>query len=626
MIRYIAVALLFGASAFGTTTFVSQSGGSVSCGADGTQSTTAIGSVTWTAGNAYKLCGAITSGFTIGANTVTVFWETGARVSLTFGQIINLNGKNNLVFDGGTACGHNTTCSANEATAPLGYASDITGIIEATANGSGLAHQDVQTQAFWNAAGSHDIEIKNLIIRNLYQHTLLSDVTSSADTGNFIFQCPFTTGCASGTISIHDSDIHDVGNAISFQRGSGTTVNIFNNEFWHDNWAMENSGNGTRTVNFHDNHVHDTKSWDTTSDAFHHNSLHNFMNVSSDSLGLYVYNNLYDGDWGACCTTALGSFTETVHPANFFEFNNVAIQSCNTNTAPVFDYGGITSAHGAALYNNTFLGCAPTAYTNVRAYDVSGTSVVSENNADQNFGQYVVVNAGATLATFDFNVYGPIGAFGGNSPWQCTGSGVSNFTAWKLTSCSPDANGQKVASLGVDANGVPQTGSALTAAGKNLTSLCGIIPALCFDKNGTARPSTGSWTAGAIQVGSFPAVTVLPISLSFGTVAVGSNSSPQSVTLKNVGTANLHLTSETITIGTDFTIPSRSINDCSLFPTLSAGSSCTITVQFSPTASGTRNDTLKFVDDASDSPQIVPLIGIGGSAPASPVGLSAVVQ
>ena len=68
MIQKILILLLLCTPAFGATVFVSQSGGSVSCGADGTQSTTAQASVTWTAGNTYKICGTITSEMTIGAS------------------------------------------------------------------------------------------------------------------------------------------------------------------------------------------------------------------------------------------------------------------------------------------------------------------------------------------------------------------------------------------------------------------------------------------------------------------------------------------------------------------------------------------------------------------------------
>lgn len=499
-------------------TYVSQSGGSLTC-AGGTRSTVAVGSVSWAAGTTYVLCGVITSAFTIGASgtsgtKITVMWDTGARVSVAFGQIISLNGNSWIVFDGGTPCGPTTSCYVTESANPTGYPAGITGIIEATANGSGLAHQDNQTQAFYNGAGSHDIEVKNLIIRNLYQHTSLSDVTNGADTGNFGLQCPFTTGCASGNISIHDSDIHDVGLVLSVQRGSGTTISFYNNEVWRTNWLGENSGNGTRTLLIHDNHIHDTVNWDTTSDAFHHNGLHNYMNVSSDSLGLQFYNNLSDGDWGHCCTTATGIFTETAHPANFVVYNNVVVQHCG-DTAPEFDYGGITSAQGGSYYNNTMIGCASTG-GNVAPIRLSGTNILYKNNAIQNYGQYVVLNTGSTFSSGDYNSYGSIG-LSGNSPWQCGTTPYNTFSTWQ-SGCSADSHGQKVSDIMVNSTtGMILSGSPLIGAAVNLTSL-GIGP-LNSDKAGVARPSTGPWDTGAFQFGSAPA-SFSGIGL-FGPVTVG---------------------------------------------------------------------------------------------------------
>ena len=59
---------------------------------------------------------------------------------------------------------------------------------------------------------------------------------------------------------------------------------------------------GTRTLNFYNNHIHDAANWDTSNDAFHHNGLHSYMNVNSDSLGINLYNNLSDGNWGTATT------------------------------------------------------------------------------------------------------------------------------------------------------------------------------------------------------------------------------------------------------------------------------------------------------------------------------------
>src|SRR5580692_5042459 len=61
-------------------TYVSQSGGSVSCPPNGTQSTIAIGSVTWASGT-YQICGTLTTAPHITANNVTITFSTGAAIN-----------------------------------------------------------------------------------------------------------------------------------------------------------------------------------------------------------------------------------------------------------------------------------------------------------------------------------------------------------------------------------------------------------------------------------------------------------------------------------------------------------------------------------------------------------------
>jgi len=459
------------------------------------------------AGNTIHLCSFV-GGFSIlgsgsSGNPLIFKWESGSAVSAAFGPLINVNSQGYLLFDGGTPCGQGTTCYANEAANPTGYPSGITGIVEATANGSGLAHQSVTTQAFEGCSGCHDIEIRNLIIRNLYQHTSTSDNTSSADSGNFAFQCSSAATACTGVISIHDNDIHDNGNALSMEKFSSATINIYNNEFWHNNWALENSGNGTRTLFFYGNHCHDASNWDTGADTYHHNCIHNYMNTSSDSLGLYIYNNRSDGNWGTCCTTSNFLFIEVAPPANLYVFNNVAIQQCVNSNPPITTRTQNAGAGFALLANNTFLGCATTS-SNVEAIDLYGTGITAENNATENYGQYVVTGT-ASFTTLDYNFYGAIGT-SGNSPWVCNGTNDATFANWK-SSCGGDSHGNKLTSLGVNSStGVPTGGSGLIGVGVNLTSLCtGNLVPLCSDLNGNARPSSGAWTAGALNQSIPPA-------------------------------------------------------------------------------------------------------------------------
>lgn len=502
-----------------TTTYISQSGGLFSggsaCNGQTAVSVATFNASTPSAGNIYYLCGTITSPLTIGGsgsagNVIQFLWDAGARISVAFGNSINVGSQGYLLFDGGIPCGPNTACYANESASPTGYPASITGIIEATANGSGLANQNVATQAFNGCSACHDIEIRNLIIRNLYQHTSTSDATANADGGNWVFQCGSGQSACTGTFLIHDNDIHDTGNALSMQHFSSATIKVYNNEFWRNNWAYENSGNGTRTTFFYNNHCHDATNWDTTGDTYHHNCIHSYMNTSSDSTDFYIYNNQSDGDWGTCCTTSNFLFIETAPPANLYVFNNLVIQKCSNSEYGVSTRTQSAGAGFSLFANNTLLGCASTA-SNVEAIDLYGTGLVYENNAIENYGQYVVTGSTASFTTLDYNSYGGIG-LSGNSPWQFGATGDNTFAAWQ-TSSSGDTHGQKLTSLNVNSSsGVPNSGSGLIGAGTNLTSLCsGNLTPLCSDKNGIARPSSGAWTVGAVSAASSFVTTVSSI-------------------------------------------------------------------------------------------------------------------
>lgn len=106
-----------------------------------------------------------------------------------------------------------------------------------------------------------------------------------------------------------------------------------------------------------------------------------------------------------------------------------------------------------------------------------------------------------------------------------------------------------------------------------------------------------------------PAVTFTPTSLTFGAQAVGTTSAAQSVTVANTGTAPLFINSAA-TRGAnplDFT----QVDDGCSGVTLAAGTSCSVAINFSPTATGTRSATLIVTDNAAGSPQTVPITGTG---------------
>jgi hypothetical protein len=103
---------------------------------------------------------------------------------------------------------------------------------------------------------------------------------------------------------------------------------------------------------------------------------------------------------------------------------------------------------------------------------------------------------------------------------------------------------------------------------------------------------------------SSPLVTVAPNGLFFGNYAVGVTSSTQTVTVTNNQSVALNITG--IAASGDFS----QTNTCG--SGIAAQGSCTVTVSFTPTATGIRSGQVTINDDAAGSPQVINMTGTGG--------------
>jgi hypothetical protein len=110
--------------------------------------------------------------------------------------------------------------------------------------------------------------------------------------------------------------------------------------------------------------------------------------------------------------------------------------------------------------------------------------------------------------------------------------------------------------------------------------------------------------------GASPAVSLSPSSLSFGNELAGAASSSQAITLSNTGNAALSITGLTLT-GAN---PSDFAQSNTCGASVAAGASCTISVTFTPAASGSFTAAVSVADNASGSPQTVALSGTGTTA------------
>jgi len=106
-----------------------------------------------------------------------------------------------------------------------------------------------------------------------------------------------------------------------------------------------------------------------------------------------------------------------------------------------------------------------------------------------------------------------------------------------------------------------------------------------------------------------PAVTFTPTSLTYADQAIGTTSAAQSITIANTGTGSLFINSAA-TRGADPLDFTQVDDQCSGL-TLPAGGRCSVSITFSPTATGTRSATFILTDNAAGSPQTVPITGTG---------------
>lgn len=121
--------------------------------------------------------------------------------------------------------------------------------------------------------------------------------------------------------------------------------------------------------------------------------------------------------------------------------------------------------------------------------------------------------------------------------------------------------------------------------------------------NTTKSPAVVSLSGTGIG----PAASISPLNVDFGNQLQGTTSSAQTVTVTNVGELPLSFTS--IFTKGDF----AQTNTCT--GGIATGASCTVSVTFTPTATGKSVGSLTFTDNAADSPQAVVLTGTGSINP-----------
>ncbi len=201
------------------------------------------------------------------------------------------------------------------------------------------------------------------------------------------------------------------------------------------------------------------------------------------------------------------------------------------------------------------------------------------------------------------------------------GVGVAS-AAQTITLSDPGTDTLEIASIaftGTNATDFHQTNT----CGASIVAGASCVISITFDPTAVgSRSATLSITdnagntAGTIQTAALTGtatgvakIAFSPASLTFGSTDVGASSAVGTITVSNPGTATLPITGISIAPTGNFT----ETNTCGT--TLAVGSTCAISVTFSPKSSGTLTATVSVADGATGSPQTVALTGTAVGVP-----------
>ena len=272
------------------------------------------------------------------------------------------------------------------------------------------------------------------------------------------------------------------------------------------------------------------------------------------------------------------------------------------------EYGGATAVLALDTQNppNVYV----TGYTNSTNYPVIAGSLQT-SNAGQNDAFVSKLSPSPNVGLAPTLNFGNVadGTTSAPQTMTLTNTGNTNLTVGNVNITGP--NSPDFAQTNTCTTVSPQATCAI-----NVTftpSIAGTETAnVSVTDNAPGSPQLGSLTG--VGLGNGPAVLFSPTSLAFGSQLIGTSSSPQSITLSNIGNAALAITS--ITTGAYYS----QTNNCG--SSVAVGTSCTIMVTFKPTKINTVNGAVTVTDNAPGSPQTVPLTGIGTFVTLVPTSLS----
>lgn len=433
-------------------------------------------------GTTVHLCGTISTPLTaqgsgVSGSPITILFEPNAKISMgTCNTVcLNLNKRSYIVVDGGT-----------------------NGIIEDTANGTGLANKndDRGIQAYTVS----NIEIKRLTIQNIYKFVCCG--SDGAGRGIDVWGATQT--------SIHNNFVHDALKGIVFSLGNNVAPssnnaiysNRISNTSWNIAYVSASEGIGAVADNgavIHDNDLRVQSLFCTGVSNFYHNeALHVFTQTGSDNTiaNLFVYNNYVHGEvcpaGGSTNYTAVLKFSADPAPAQITAtiFNNlIVVTGLHTSNALIL-LGNGNGIYG--VYNNT-LDASGGDQSQMGIEIGNPATMDAKNNLFLSVRIAEYLDTGSTTVKGNTNdFYHPAGSY------FYRGAGFLTFAEWQSQTGNDAHSITSAPNLNV--RYFPNTGSPVIGVGTNLTSLG--IAALNFDKAGVLRPLSSAWDLGAYSYSS----------------------------------------------------------------------------------------------------------------------------
>jgi hypothetical protein len=421
---------------------------------------------------------------------ITIHWETGAVVQAPYFSTdhtqgaVNFNGNSYVTLDGGT-----------------------NGILQNTANGTGLANQQISTLISGMSPGSTGNTIKNLAILGVYQQ-------SGTDT-----HCALNNDWCWSILAQGSNLTIGPGNTFTWCdvcvkygfNGGESNLRVTGNSFDHVNQALEmgpdNSGVKVMTgVVFDHNTYTARRDWDIPLNYYHHNFFHAFTNTAGSSYTgtLQLYDNTGVGDVGQHSTSMFylennnGGGGGTMGP--WYIFDNY-LNKTNTDAPGSSGIVAVMPPNGFFL-NNTVVDAGGTGDFSWPSFNAYGgaTGWTVKGNIFLGGGNQIVAQNPATILANNNVYYGGVGS----NIFVYHSTFTASIATWQ-TVCGCDS-AATTANPVLQSNGSIGSGSSAIGRGPNLTSLG--ITALNSDINGSARPGgSTAWDAGAFNSGSTPPPT-----------------------------------------------------------------------------------------------------------------------